>query len=103
MYYRATLSPLLIYILLEGLFCILNDADIESYADNNTPHVTADDINIVIAPLEKEWKTLFKWFENNLSKSNANKFYLLVSSSDAVSLRVSEYDIKNSECVKSFG
>ena len=31
-------------------------------------------------------------------KSNADKCHLLVSSSDAVNLRVSEYDIKNSEC-----
>ena len=44
---------------------------------------------------------MFEWFENNSLKSNANKCHLLVvSSSDAVNLRVSEYDIKNSECEK---
>ena len=37
---------------------------------------------------------LFKWFENNLLKSNADKCHFLVSSSDAVSIRVNEYDIK---------
>ena len=36
-------------------------------------------------------------------KSNAEKCHLLVSSSDAVSLRVSEYGIKNSECEKLLG
>ena len=36
-------------------------------------------------------------------KSNANKCHLLVISSDAVNLRVSEYDIKNSECEKLLG
>ena len=45
---------------------------------------------------------MFEWFENNLLKSNANKCHLLVSSSDAVNLRVSEYDI-NSECEKLLG
>ena len=36
-------------------------------------------------------------------KSNAEKCHLLVRSSDAVNLRVSEYDIKNSECEKLLG
>ena len=43
---------------------------------------------------------MFGWFETNLLKDNAGKCHLLVSSSDAVNLRVSEYDIRNSECEK---
>ena len=85
------------------LFFILNDVDIASYADDNTPYVIADDINGVITSLEQTSKALFEWFENNLLKSNADKCHLLVSSSDAVNLRVSEYDIKNSECEKLLG
>ena len=46
---------------------------------------------------------MFEWFENNLLKGNAEKCHLIVSSSDAVNLRVSECDIKNSECVKLLG
>ena len=46
---------------------------------------------------------MFELFENNLLKSNADKCHLLVSSSDAVNLRVSEYDIKNGECEKLLG
>ena len=75
-------------------FFILNDVDIASYADDNTSYVIAGDINGVITSLEKASKALFEWFENNLLKSNADKCHLLVSSSDAVNLRVSEYDIK---------
>ena len=85
------------------LFFILNNVDIASYADDNTPYVIADDVNGVIASLEKALKTLFKWFENNLLKSNADKCHLLVHSSDAISLRVSESDIKNSECEQLLG
>ena len=81
-------------IFLADLFFILNDVGIVSYADDNTPYVIADDINGVIASLEKASKALFEWFENNLLKSNADKCHLLVSSSNAISLRVSEYDIK---------
>ena len=46
---------------------------------------------------------MFERFENNLLKGNADKCHLLVSSSDAVNLRVSEYDIKNNECEKLLG
>ena len=46
---------------------------------------------------------MFEWFENNLLKGNVDKCYLLVSSSDAVNLKVSECNIKNSECEKLLG
>ena len=91
----SMLDPLLFNISLADLVFILNDVGIAGYADDNTPYVIADDINGVIASLEKASKALFEWFENNLLKSNTDKCHLLVSSSDAVSLRVSEYDIKN--------
>ena len=93
----SILGPLLFNIFLADLFFILNDVDIASYVDDNTPYVIADDINGVITSLEKASKVLFEWFENNLLKSNANKCDLLISSSDAINLGVSEYDIKNSE------
>ena len=85
----SILGPLLFSIFLVDLFLILNDLDIASYADGNTPYVIADDINGVITSLEKASKALFEWFENNLLKSNADKYHLLVSSSDAAFLRVS--------------
>ena len=97
-------SLLLFNIFLADLFFILNDVDIASYADDNTPYVIADDISGVITFLGKAPKALFEWFENNLLKSNTDKCHLLlVSSSDAVNLRVSEYDIKNSEREKLLG
>ena len=99
----SIIGPFLFNIFLADLFFILSDVDITSYADDNTPHLMADDINGVIASLEQTSKALFEWFENNLLKSNAEKFHLLVSPSDAVNLRVSEYDIKNSECEKLLG
>ena len=79
-----------------GPLFIFNNADIGSYADDNTPYVVADDIKIVIRYLEKASKVLFECFQNNSLKGNAGKCHLLVSSSDVVNLRVSEYDIKNS-------
>ena len=81
-------------IFLRVFLFILNDVDIASYADDNTPYVIADGINAVVASLEKTSKAWSELFENNFLKSNADKYHLLVSSSDAVSIRVREYDIK---------
>ena len=99
----SLLGPLLFNIFLADLLFILNNVDIASYADNNTPYVIADVINSVITSLKKASKVSFQWFENNLLKSNTNKCHLLVSSSEAVNLSVSEYDIKKSECEKLLG
>ena len=43
------------------LFPIWNDVDTASYADDNTPYVTDDDINGVIASLEKAPKILIDY------------------------------------------
>ena len=63
------LCPLLFNIFLADLFFILNDVDIASHVDDNTPYVIADDINGVITSLEKASKVLFECFESNLLKS----------------------------------
>ena len=76
---------MLFNIFLADLFFILSDVDIARYVDDNTPHITADDINDVIASSEKTSKAFFKWFENNLLKSNTDKCHLLLSSSNTVS------------------
>ena len=49
----SVLGALLFNIFLADLFFILNDVDIASYADDNTPYVIADDINGVITSLEQ--------------------------------------------------
>ena len=43
---------------------------------------------------------MFEWFENNLLKGNADRCHLLVTSSDAINLTISKYDIKNCEYEK---
>ena len=52
----SILGPLLFSVFLADLFFILNDVDIASYADDNTPYVIVDDINGVITSLEKASK-----------------------------------------------
>ena len=70
----SILGPLLFNIFSTDLFFILNDVDIASWSVDNISYVMVDDINGVIASLEKTSKVLFEWFENNLLKSNADKY-----------------------------
>ena len=49
----SILGQLMFNIFLANLVFILNDAGIASYADDNNPYVITDDINGVIASLEK--------------------------------------------------
>ena len=46
---------------------------------------------------------LFEWFKNNLLKSNADKFDLLVSTNDRVSINVDEFKIDKSYTEKLLG
>ena len=57
----SILGPLLFNIFLADLFFVLNDVDIASYADDNAPYVTANDIDDVIASLEKASKACHIW------------------------------------------
>ena len=81
----------------------MGDIDIANYADDNTPYVTADDIDGVIAFLENASNTLFKWFSDNLFKGNAFKCHLLVNLKDEVNMKVGYFSIMNSECEKLSG
>ena len=81
----------------------MDDIDIAKYADDNTPYLTADDIDGVIASLENASGTLFKWFSDNLFKGNADKCHLLVDVKDEVSMKIGDFNIVNSECEKLLG
>ena len=90
-------GPLLFNIFLIELFFIIEDADIASYVNDNTPYVIADNIDGVIKSLEEGSEILFKWFNNNLMKINADKCHLLVSTNNTVKLKIGHFDITNSK------
>ena len=66
------------------MFFIVKNIDIASHADDNTPYISANNINEIILSLEKTTDTLFKWFSDNVMKSNAEKCHLLVSTNNAI-------------------
>ena len=92
----SILGPLL-------LFFIHSDIDIAKFADDNTPYLSAKNVEDVIESLEGASVSLFKWFENNLLKGNADKCHFLVSSSQKVSLNINNFKTKDSDYEKLLG
>ena len=97
------LGPLLFNIFLIDLFFIIKDTDVASYADDNTPYVSIDNIGRVIKSLEETSEILFKWFNDNLMKINPDKCHLLVSANNTGKIKIGNFDITNSKSEKLFG
>ena len=87
-------------IFLADLFLIHNDTDIAKFGDDNTPYISVKNGEDVMESLERASVSLFRWFENNLLKGNADKYDFLVSTSQEVSLDLNNFEIKNSDCKK---
>lgn len=68
---RSILRPLLFNNCLADFFLMHGDTDIANFADEKTPCTSAKNTD-VIELLEQASVSLFKWFELNLLKSNAN-------------------------------
>ena len=99
----SILGPLLFNIFLADLFLIHSDIDIANFADDNTPHLSAKNVEDVIESLQRASASLFGWFENNLLKGNADKCHFIVSTSQEESLNVNTFKLKNSDCEKLLG
>ena len=99
----SNLGPLLFNIFSADLFLIHRDIDIANFADDNTPYLSAKNVEDVIESIERASVSLFRWFENNLLKGNADKCHFLVSTSQGVSLNVNNFKIKNSDYEKRLG
>ena len=67
-------------VFLCDLFLIMKETSFASYADDNTPYVTAENLDEVIKSLEKDSIKLFQWFSNNQLKANHENviFWLVV-------------------------
>ena len=90
----SILGPLL-NIFLCDLFYMMSDTDFASYADDNTPYVSADTIDEVIKRLETASVKLFKWFADNQTKENQDKGHLIVSKNENISMHIGLFEIKS--------
>ena len=59
------LGPLLSNVFLCDIFLFVEEAGIMSYADDNTPYVCSEKIDVTLEKLEEVGKVLFECFSNN--------------------------------------
>ena len=85
------------------MFYDINDCDIASYADDNTPYASSSNLDAVINKLEESTNNLFQWFRNNHMKANADKCHLLVTGNYEVSANINEFEIESSNKEKLIG
>ena len=99
----STLGPLFFNIHLCDLFFIIEKFDIANFADDNTPYVTGENISSVVKLLEEVACAIFQWFKDNEMKANADKCHVLSSTSIELTVKINEFQIKNSQSEKSLG
>ena len=74
-----------------------------SYADDNTPYVCSENVDVTLEKLEEVGKVLFKWFSNNFLKANADKCHFILSTDEPFSINIDNEVIKNSNNKKLLG
>ena len=67
--------------------------------DNSTPHLNSKGTEKIMQSLKETRKLLYKWFVDDLIKSDVNKFHLLVNTFDKV-IRQDNFNRSNSKCKK---
>ena len=75
----SVLGPLLFNIYLIDLFYTLKEIEVCNFADDTTPYVCDENIQIVMEKLEHHSDIAISWFECNYMKLNTDKCHLLVS------------------------
>ena len=99
----SILGPLLFNIYISDMFYDIDNCNIASYADSNTPYTNDFSLKEVIQKLELTTNNLFEWFKNNHMKANADKYHLLVTRDTDVTAKIGEFDVRNSREEKLLG
>ena len=81
----------------------MDETDLTSYADDNTPYTTENDMEDVIFKLQNSSKILFQWFMDKQTKANPDKCHFICSTNDTVNFIVENQIIDNSKCEKLLG
>ena len=79
------------------IYFVVEGYDIASYADGNTSNFGGEATENLVLNLEKISKNLFQWIYLNQMKGNLDKCYLLLSTSEKVTMNVQDLNIVNSK------
>lgn len=74
---------------------MVNHYNIAGHDDENTPHVSASNIDLVVKFSEQATAKLFEWFSNSLMKSNAEKYHFLVSINNTIGISMIRHHLRN--------
>ena len=99
---EITFASIIQYFLID-LFFMIGDSDIASYVGDSTTYVSADNIDGVIKSSENVSKILLKWSNDNLMKSNADKYHLLVNIKNTIKIKVGNFGISDCKSEKLLG
>ena len=75
---------------------LIEEADIMSYADDNTLYMCSKNVDVTLEKLEEVGKAFFEWFPNNFLKATADKCHLILSTDESFSINIDNEVIKNS-------
>ena len=99
----SILGPVLFNIFLRDLFFIIDDVDVGSYADDNTPYTHGKFSNKALDKPECTSRNIFEWFLNNTMRANPDKCHFLSSLDMNTEISVSSFDIENTHSQKLTG
>ena len=85
------------------LFFVAESIDIASYADDTTPYVCLEDMDVIIEKLEVKGNDIFQWFNENTMKANADKCHLLITTNEERNISIGVEKIQNSKSEKLLG
>ena len=75
----SVLGPILFNIFLNDLFFFLKNIDVCNFADDTTPFICDENLEVVVRKLEENSDLAISWFQNNYMKLNTDKCHLLMS------------------------
>ena len=76
---------------------------IPSYANDTTPYVCLQDMDLIIEKLEVKVNDIFQWFNENAMKANADKCHLLITTNEERNISIEGEKIQNSKSEKLLG
>ena len=98
----SILGPIFFNINLCGIFFIVKNVDIVSFADDSILDMLANIINVV-EKLGYSGSSFFKWLANNRMQKNANKFHALLSTVEKVITKINWAEVENNRSEKILG
>ena len=81
----------------------MNDEDIASYGDDNTPYVSGRDIDEIIRFLEESLLVIIQMVCDNQFQENVSKCHVLLSTDQHVQVNTGATQMENSSSRKLFG